>query len=58
MKNDRTPRTLAEATFTTGYASADYAADAARIERRAHAAMYVLVAVFAAVSLAFYLTGA
>jgi hypothetical protein len=32
--------------------------DAARYERRAHAAMYVLVAVFFAVSVAFYLTGA
>ena len=48
MKNVTTPRTLAECQFVTGYSSASYSNDAARIERRAHVVLYVLAVAFAA----------
>jgi len=54
MKNITTPRTLADAQFVTGYSSASYINDAARIERRAHVVLYVLAVVFAAGLLAGY----
>ena len=56
-RNERTPRTLAETMYCTGYSSASYADDAARIERRAHAAMYLLAAVAAACAIAGYIVG-
>jgi hypothetical protein len=54
MKNYATPRTLADASFVTGYSSACYINDAARIERRAHVVMYVLAVIFAALLVAGY----
>ena len=58
MKNNTTPRTLAECEFTTGYASASYREDAARIERRAHAAMYLLAVITLCCFAAAYIVGA
>lgn len=55
MKNLTTPRTLADASFVTGYSSASYINDAARIERRAHVVMYALAVIVAAGLLAGYL---
>lgn len=55
MKNVTTPRTLADSTFVTGYHSADYSDACARVERRAHAFMYVLAAVVGACFLAGYI---
>ena len=50
-RNERTPRTLADCSFAVGYSMADLREQqAARIERRAHAAIYVLA--FVALALA------
>ena len=51
MKNIRTPRTLAESEFVTGYSSAQLL----EVESRVHAAMYVLAAVFFAALAAGYI---